>query len=68
MPQVGDGPATGSVRPGSNICGAHHLGKHEMVQELEIRAELPKTPIGKLSKKDLIADEQRKRAAERAAG
>jgi long-chain acyl-CoA synthetase len=39
-----------------------------MVQELEIRAELPKTPIGKLSKKDLIADEQRKRAAERAAG
>jgi long-chain acyl-CoA synthetase len=41
-----------------------HLGKHEMVQELEIRAELPKTPIGKLSKKDLIADEQRKRSAE----
>jgi long-chain acyl-CoA synthetase len=35
-----------------------------MVQELEIRAELPKTPIGKLSKKDLIADEQRKRSAE----
>jgi len=68
MPQLGDGPATGSVRLRSNICGAHHLGKHEMVQELEIRAELPKTPIGKLSKKDLIADEQRKRAAERAAG
>jgi hypothetical protein len=22
MPQVGDGPATASVRPGSNICGA----------------------------------------------
>jgi long-chain acyl-CoA synthetase len=45
-----------------------HLGKHEMVQELEIRAELPKTPIGKLSKKDLIADEQRKRAAAGVAG
>ena len=45
-----------------------HLGKHEMVQELEIRAELPKTPIGKLAKKDLIADEQRKRAAAGAAG
>jgi long-chain acyl-CoA synthetase len=45
-----------------------HLGKHEMVQELEIRAELPKTPIGKLSKKDLIADEQRKLAEARAAG
>lgn len=45
-----------------------HLGKHEMVQELEIRAELPKTPIGKLSKRDLVADEQRKRAAAGAAG
>jgi long-chain acyl-CoA synthetase len=45
-----------------------YLGKHEMVQELEIRAELPKTPIGKLSKKDLIADEERKRAAAVAAG
>jgi len=45
-----------------------HLGKHEMVQELEIRAELPKTPIGKLSKKDLIDAEQRKRAAAGAVG
>ncbi|HEU0203631.1 MAG TPA: hypothetical protein VFR86_24740, partial [Burkholderiaceae bacterium] len=27
------------------------LGKHEMVQALEIRAELPKTAVGKLSKK-----------------
>jgi long-chain acyl-CoA synthetase len=39
------------------------LGKHEMVQELEIRAELPKTPVGKLSKKDLSDEEARKRAA-----
>ena len=39
------------------------LGKHEMVQELEIRAELPKTPIGKLSKKDLVDEEARKRGA-----
>ena len=45
-----------------------HLGKHEMVQELEIRAELPKTPIGKLAKKDLVSDEQRKRASAAAAG
>jgi long-chain acyl-CoA synthetase len=45
-----------------------HLGRHEMVQELEIRAQLPKTPIGKLSKKDLIAEEQRKRAAAAPAG
>jgi long-chain acyl-CoA synthetase len=39
------------------------LGKHEMVQELEIRAELPKTGVGKLSKKDLVDEEARKRAA-----
>jgi long-chain acyl-CoA synthetase len=37
------------------------LGKHEMVQELEIRAELPKTPVGKLSKKELYEEEARKR-------
>jgi long-chain acyl-CoA synthetase len=39
------------------------LGKHEMVQALEIRAALPKTPIGKLSKKELIEEEMRKPAA-----
>jgi long-chain acyl-CoA synthetase len=37
------------------------LGKHEMVRELEIRAELPKTAIGKLSKKELIEEEARRR-------
>ncbi len=39
------------------------LGKHEMIQALEIRAELPKTPVGKLSKKDLVDEEARKRVA-----
>ncbi|MDO5288682.1 MAG: long-chain fatty acid--CoA ligase [Pseudomonadota bacterium] len=39
------------------------LGKHEMVQALDIRKELPKTPVGKLSKKDLADEEARKRAA-----
>ena len=29
------------------------LGKHEMVQALEIRDSLPRTPVGKISKKDL---------------
>ncbi len=43
------------------------LGKHEMVQALEVRAELPKTPVGKLSKKDLVDEEARKRAAAAAA-
>lgn len=38
------------------------IGKHEMVQELELRAELPKSPVGKLLKKDLVEEEARKRA------
>ncbi|CAN5423049.1 long-chain fatty acid--CoA ligase [soil metagenome] len=39
------------------------LGKHEMVQAMELRAELPKTAVGKLSKKDLVDEEEKKRAA-----
>ncbi|MEP7300799.1 MAG: AMP-binding protein [Caldimonas sp.] len=39
------------------------LGKHEMVQALDIRAELPKTAVGKLSKKELYDEEEKKRAA-----
>ncbi|MBK4734820.1 long-chain-fatty-acid--CoA ligase [Noviherbaspirillum pedocola] len=42
------------------------LGKHEMVQALEIRAELPKTPVGKLSKKELYAEENERRAQQAA--
>jgi long-chain acyl-CoA synthetase len=38
------------------------LGKHEMVHGLDIRAELSKTPVGKLSKKDLYDEEEKKRA------
>ncbi|RYF63453.1 MAG: long-chain fatty acid--CoA ligase, partial [Comamonadaceae bacterium] len=32
------------------------LGKHEMPSALEIRDALPKTPVGKLSKKELHAE------------
>ena len=39
------------------------LGKHEMVHGLDIRSALPKTAVGKLSKKDLIDEESQKRAA-----
>ena len=39
------------------------LGKHEMVQALDIRAELPKTAVGKLSKKELYDEEEKKRTA-----
>jgi long-chain acyl-CoA synthetase len=39
------------------------LGKHEMIGAMEIRAELPKTAVGKLSKKELNDEEAGKRAA-----
>ena len=32
-----------------------------MPTEMEIRASLPKTPVGKLSKKELLAEEMTKR-------
>jgi long-chain acyl-CoA synthetase len=38
------------------------LGKHEMISELEVRDALPRTPVGKIAKKDLIQEEARKRA------
>lgn len=34
------------------------LGKHEMPRALALRTELPKTPVGKLSKKELYEEEQ----------
>jgi len=39
------------------------LGKHEMIGAMEILAELPKTPVGKISKKDLYDREDRARGA-----
>ena len=35
------------------------LGKHEMIGALEIRDDLPKTAVGKISKKDLREQEAR---------
>jgi long-chain acyl-CoA synthetase len=40
---------------------ADKLGKHEMPAELELRMTLPRTPVGKLSKKELIEEEKQKR-------
>jgi len=42
---------------------ADKLGRHEMPAEMELRDELPKTVVGKLSKKELIAEDLAKRAA-----
>ena len=40
---------------------ADKLGKHEMPKHIEFRDELPKTMIGKLSKKELVAEEMARR-------
>ena len=39
------------------------IGKHEMVQAIDLRAELPKSPVGKLLKKVLVEEEAKKREA-----
>jgi long-chain acyl-CoA synthetase len=39
------------------------IGRHEMVRAMELRDQLPRTPVGKLSKKELYAEEQAKQAA-----
>ena len=44
------------------------LAKYELPAETEFRDELPKTPVGKLSKKELVAEEKAKREAAQAAG
>ena len=36
------------------------IGKHEMIGQMEVRPDLPKTPVGKLSKKELYEDEAKK--------
>lgn len=38
------------------------VGRHEMPKELELRDALPRTPVGKLSKKELVEEERAKHA------
>ena len=47
---------------------ADKVAKYEMPAQLEFRSELPKTAVGKLSKKELIAEERAKAAKVAAAG
>jgi len=42
---------------------ADRLGKHELPAALELRDALPRTPVGKLAKLDLIEQERRRGAA-----
>ena len=44
------------------------LGKHEIPRHIEFRDALPKTLIGKLSKKELVAEEQAKYDAAKGQG
>ena len=37
---------------------SHELSKIEQPDRIEVRPSLPKTPVGKLSKKDLLAQER----------
>jgi long-chain acyl-CoA synthetase len=41
------------------------LGRHELPAALEIRASLPRTSVGKLSKRELIEEERQKSFADR---
>jgi long-chain acyl-CoA synthetase len=43
------------------------VGRHEMPAHLEFRDALPKTAVGKLSKKELIEEERQKRSTQAAA-
>jgi long-chain acyl-CoA synthetase len=59
-----------SLRAGASITGDAlmewlnpQVGKHERVCAVEIRDELPKTLVGKLSRKELVAEEKAKVAA-----
>jgi long-chain acyl-CoA synthetase len=58
-----------SLRPGATATAAEikaflteHLNKIEIPKEVEIRDSLPKTMVGKLSKKELVAEEAAKAA------
>ena len=42
---------------------ADKLGRHELPAALEFRDALPRTAVGKLSKKELIAEERQRRQA-----
>ena len=63
-----------TLRSGANVTPeaikaflAEYLNKIEIPKEIEIRDSLPKTVVGKLSKKELVAEEAAKAAAEPAA-
>lgn len=75
-PYRGESPkAFVALREGEQVKGEElkswlnpQLGKHEQVVAVEIRAMLPKTLVGKLSRKELVAEERAKYEAGKGAG
>jgi long-chain acyl-CoA synthetase len=61
--------APGQSASGEDLLGFlnSHVGKHERAVAVEIRSSLPKTMIGKLSRKELVAEERAKAAVAAAA-
>ena len=55
-------PATRATAADIKTFLTEHLNKIEIPKEVEIRATLPKTMVGKLSKKELVAEEAAKAA------
>lgn len=56
-----------TLQEGADVDGAAlrewlnpQLGKHEKVREVEVRESLPRTLVGKLSRKELVAEERAK--------
>ena len=57
------GGASGLTLEALRAFLADKIGKHEMPAALEIRTSLPRTNVGKLSKRDLIEEEREKSRA-----
>ena len=53
-----EGQALGEEEPRAFL--QDRLGRHEVPKHIEFRDTLPKTMIGKLSKKELVAEEEAK--------
>ena len=74
-PYLGERPkAFVTLQPGATASGTEllawlnaNIGKHERAVAVEIRDTLPKTMIGKLSRKELVAEEKAKAASLNAA-